>query len=434
MDINQGGSIMLTTDAFFSMNSDIILMLAIAVLVAKCMGLLFSRSNRDLTLLKINLLLIQQPWLPALVIILNFIGAYLLNNFSAVVSEHQQLYSGILKGQDILQSIFSLYLLLAEAKAIYTWLGKIALNRPVLQTLLPYLKNSLYFMGLILAVPFIIPNFLQSASLDTVISKATGILIIWTIAWIVIQIIVGFEKITLERFNQDLNDNFRARRLYTQARLFKRLAMIVVFVLATAMSAMIFDNIREIGTSILASAGLATIILGFAAQKTLGSLFAGIQIAITQPIRINDTVTLENEFGTVEEISLTYVIIRIWDLRRLIVPINYFLEKPFQNLSHSSTNLLCPIIFCADYNLPVAAVREKFLEILKASAFWDGKVANLQVTDAKEGVIQLRALASAKDSSSSWNLRCEVLEKLIGYLNEHFPESLPKMRNLVSGS
>lgn len=143
---------------------------------------------------------------------------------------------------------------------------------------------------------------------------------------------------------------------------------------------------------------------------------------------------IENELGTVEEISLSHVVLRIWDLRRLIIPINYFIEKPFQNLTRTSTNLLCPIFLYADYNLPIEPVRQEFKRILQLSAFWDGNVANLQVVEAQGNVIKIRALASAKDSGSSWDLKCEVLEKLIAYIVEHHSESLPKLRNsLVVG-
>lgn len=420
-----------TADIFFQKNSDMILVLAFAVLIAKITGIILLKLRKDYAQQsRLDLLLCTQPWVPAAFILANFLISFSLVHYEAFNSD-AQIYLWITYAQEILAAVFTLWLLLSEVKSIYSWLTHISSDKPLLQALLPYLKKNLYFLGLILALPFVIPSFLQTGTVNYYVTKITWVLIIWTIAWMVIEVIVGLENITLQRLSNNLTDNFSARRAYTQARLFKRMAMVFVFIIATALSAMMFDNIREIGTSILASAGLATVILGFAAQKTLGNLFAGIQIAVTQPIRIHDTVTIENELGVVEEISLTYAVIRIWDLRRLIIPINYFLEKPFQNLTRSSTNLLCPITFSADYNLPVARVREEFMKILKESKSWDGQIANLQVTDVKDNVLQVRALASAEDSNSSWNLRCEVLEKLIHFIVKNHPESLPKTRNTL---
>lgn len=413
--------------SFLLIEDNTLMLLAALALIARLVGFIFTKSNRIISF-KLNVLLNKQPWLSAIFIIASIIGMSFVPDVSWLANDN--IHRLIINALDILKSIASVGLFLGEARAVYGWLKDLTLQRPILKDLLPYIKNSLYVFGVILALPFLIPNFLKDPTLNLIINKMTLVLSIWVLAWLIMEFITALEKTTLLRFRQGLTSDFRARRIYTQARLFKRIAMIVVTVLALAMTLMTFDGIREVGMSILASAGLATVVLGFAAQKTLGNLFAGIQIAITQPIRINDTVTLENELGTVEEISLTYVVIRIWDLRRLIVPINYFLEKPFQNLTRTSTDLLCPIWFYADYSLPIEVVRKKFMEILTASSYWDQKVATLQVTDAQENTIKVRALASAKDSSSSWNLRCEILEKLIGFITEHYPQSLPHLRNV----
>jgi small-conductance mechanosensitive channel len=418
------------TMSFLLMKDNILILLAFLVIGAKLAGLLFfTARHHKKGPMELHVLLAKQPWIFATLILASIIAAALLTN-TALLPSDSQLYLLSINILDILRSIASVGLFLGEARAIYSWLSSITPNRPILEALLPYSKNSLYLLAMILALPFLVPDFLKNPSLDFIINKMSIVLGIWVLAWLVMQLIVALEKTTLDRFHQNLSNDFRARRIYTQARVFKRIAMFIVSILAIAMTLMAFDSIREVGMSILASAGLATVVLGFAAQKTLGNLFAGIQIAITQPIRINDTVTLENELGTVEEISLTYVVVRIWDLRRLIVPINYFLEKPFQNLTRTSTNLLCPILFFADYSLPIDTIRKKFMEILKASKFWDQQVATLQVTDVQENMIKVRALASAKDSASSWNLRCEILEKLIAFINQHYPQSLPRIRNV----
>jgi small-conductance mechanosensitive channel len=186
--------------------------------------------------------------------------------------------------------------------------------------------------------------------------------------------------------------------------------------------------VRQLGTAMIASAGVAGIVIGFAAQKSLGTLLAGFQIAMTQPIRIDDVVIVEGEWGKIEEITLTYVVVKIWDLRRLVVPITYFIEKPFQNWTRTSADILGTVFLHVDYGVPVGAVREELTRILAASPNWDHKVNVLQVTDAKERTLELRALASSSDASKSWDLRCEMREKLVAFIQDQYPESLPRLR------
>jgi small-conductance mechanosensitive channel len=186
--------------------------------------------------------------------------------------------------------------------------------------------------------------------------------------------------------------------------------------------------VRQFGTSILASAGIAGIIVGFAAQRSIATLLAGFQIAFTQPIRLDDIVIVENEFARVEDITLTYVVVRTWDLRRLVLPITYFIEQPFQNWTRTSSDILGSVFFHVDYAMPVVALREELDRILAASKYWDGRVKVLQVTDAGERTLQLRALASARDAASAWDLRCEIREKLITFVQQQYPQHLPRTR------
>jgi small-conductance mechanosensitive channel len=420
---------MISTDFLFSAKDQILLILATLVICLKLTGLFIFKRKRKEPLLSLNLFLNNQPWGTASIILLSSIVGYIVIEapYFNLTLHSELIFSNL---QDSFQSILSLVLLALEVKALYLSLNSITYNKPIIQALLPYLKSSLYFMGLALTLPFIIPHFLKTPLLEYVTSKMTIVLLIWTGAWFILQIIVGLEKITLQHYHQDLSSDFRARRAYTQARILKRIAIGFVLVLATALSVMVFENMRAIGTSILASAGLATAILGFAAQKTLGNLFSGIQIAMSQPISMNDTLLIDGELGVVEEISLTYVVVRIWDLRRLVLPVSYFLEKPFQNLTRTSTNLLCPVFFFVDYTLPIEKVREKFMEILHASLFWDKQVSILQVVEASDKTIKVRALASAADAAKSWNLKCEILEKLNAYIVANYPDSLPKVRSV----
>ena len=198
--------------------------------------------------------------------------------------------------------------------------------------------------------------------------------------------------------------------------------------IAAAAMLMTFNQVRQVGVSILASAGIVGIVIGFAAQRSLGNLIAGIQIAITQPIRLDDVVIVEGEWGRIEEITLTYVVVGIWDQRRLIVPINYFIEKPFQNWTRTTAQLLGTVYLYADYTLPVERVREELHRILEASDLWDRRTWGLVVTNTSERTVELRALMSSQDSSSAWDLRCRVREKLLEFLQKNFPESLPRTR------
>jgi small-conductance mechanosensitive channel len=232
----------------------------------------------------------------------------------------------------------------------------------------------------------------------------------------------------LSRYRLDEKDNLKARAVYTQIRVIERIVVFVVIVIAVAAILMSFDRVRQLGVSILASAGVIGLVVGLAAQKTIGSVLAGLQIAITQPIRIDDVLIVEGEWGKVEEITLTYVVVAIWDQRRLVVPITYFLEKPFQNWTRRTSQLLGTVILHADYTVPVEKVRSELLRILEGNELWDRRAAGLQVVETGERTVQLRALMSAADSSSAWELRCLVREKLLGYLQEHYPKSLPRLR------
>jgi small-conductance mechanosensitive channel len=219
-----------------------------------------------------------------------------------------------------------------------------------------------------------------------------------------------------------------ARKHLTQIRVLRRVSVTLVVIVTVAAALMTFDSVKQYGVSLIASAGAAGIVVGLAIRPLLTNLFAGIQLAITQPIRIGDAVIVENEWGWVEEITGTYVVIKIWDWRRLVVPLSYFLEKPFQNWTRQTTDLIGTVLLWVDYTVPVAPIRQKLEEISRASKLWDGQVVNLQVVDSNERAVQLRALVSARTSPEAWDLRCEVREKLILFLQQEYPGALPKQR------
>jgi small-conductance mechanosensitive channel len=282
------------------------------------------------------------------------------------------------------------------------------------------------FPAAILAI--VLPFLVFPPRVTAVIQHATVLWVIAGFSWLAVRVLYIVRDVILGRYDIDKKDNLRARRLYTQIRVIQRVVTAVVIIIAISAMLMTFAQVRKLGVSLLASAGVIGIILGLAAQKTLGNLFTGIQIAMAQPIRLDDVVIVENEWGRIEEITLTYVVVRIWDLRRLIVPITYFVESPFQNWTRISADLLGTVFIYADYRLPVQEVRDELKRVLDASPQWDKKVWNLQVTDTTDRTMQLRALMSASDSSAAWDLRCTVREKLIDFLQKNYSEFLPRVR------
>jgi len=260
------------------------------------------------------------------------------------------------------------------------------------------------------------------------IGQTIQTLIIATVGGIIFQTVSMIREIILYKYNITVKDNLGARKLYTQTKVIENIIKFFVSFLTISFMIMAFPQVRHIGVSLLASAGVMGIILGFAAQKVLGNLLAGIQIAFTQPIRIDDVVIVDNEWGNIEEITLTYVVIRIWDLRRLVVPISYFLENSFQNWTRVSAELLTYVMVYTDYTVPLDELRHQLTSILEKSVYWDKKVNVLQVTDLQDKTVQLRALMSAVDSSTAWNLQCEVREGMLTFLQKNYPQSLPKVR------
>ncbi|MDY6843443.1 MAG: mechanosensitive ion channel [Thermodesulfobacteriota bacterium] len=281
---------------------------------------------------------------------------------------------------------------------------------------------------LLIGIIIVLPMLTLSPELLNFCTQIFGIILILAVAWLLVHITFVAEDFIMSQYRIDESDNLLARRVHTQIQFFKKVIIIGIIVLALASVLMTFDRVRQLGTSILASAGIIGIIIGFSAQRSIATLMAGLQIAITQPIRIDDVVIVENEWGRVEEITLTYVVIRIWDQRRLILPITYFIEKSFQNWTRLSAELLGTVFLYVDYTVPVEAVREELTRILEGSSLWDRRVNVLQVTNSTDRTMELRALMSASDASNAWSLRCEVREKLIEFVQKHYPDNLPKLR------
>ena len=250
------------------------------------------------------------------------------------------------------------------------------------------------------------------------------------IGWISIRIVDMSAARYLQNF-RDVTENFIARKHVTQVRVFKRVTDTIIVIITISTALMTFDSVKQYGVSLFASAGAAGIIVGLAARPLLSNLIAGVQIAITQPIRIEDAVIIENEWGWVEDIASTYVVIRLWDWRRMVVPLSYFIEKPFQNWTRDTASLIGVIALHVDYRADVPRIRRWLEEAVKETKLWDGAVVNLQVIDADSRTIELRALVSARNAPQSWDLRCEMREKLIAFIRDEMPEALPRERAIL---
>ncbi|KQU88707.1 mechanosensitive ion channel protein MscS [Variovorax sp. Root318D1] len=255
-----------------------------------------------------------------------------------------------------------------------------------------------------------------------------GLLLIGATTWLLVKAINGFADGVLAQHPHDIEDNLHARRVLTQTRVLARTAITMVLVAGGAMMLMTFPGARQVGASLLASAGVIGIVAGLAAKPVFSNLIAGLQIALAQPIRMDDVLVVEGEWGRVEEITGTFVVVRIWDDRRLILPLSYFIEKPFQNWTRKSSQLLGAVFVYVDYGMPVAPLRAEVERIVKGAPEWDGRFFNLQVTDATERTMQIRVLCTAGNSSLAFDLRCKVREGLIDFMQREYPQFLPKMR------
>jgi small-conductance mechanosensitive channel len=258
--------------------------------------------------------------------------------------------------------------------------------------------------------------------------RVLGVLIVLATAFLVVRVTYVIDDLVLERYPLDGPDNLRARQVHTQIQVLRRVTAAVVTVLAVAIALLSFPEVRAAGAGLLASAGLIGIVAGVAAKPAATNVVAGLQIAISQPIRVDDVVVVQGHWGRVEQIALTYVVVRVWDLRRLVLPISYFIENPFENWTRQNADILGWVHLEVDYRAPVEQIRQQLHRILRESADWDGNTWNLQVTSLGTETVQLRALMSARDSSAAWNLECEVREKLIAFLQAEHPEALPRLR------
>lgn len=280
----------------------------------------------------------------------------------------------------------------------------------------------------------VIRRSIEHPNIRAVTDRVAPIVLVFAVAILAYRITGIFFIALRRRFDTSQPDNANARRVTTQIIVLERVVGFVIVVLAVAIGLVTIPGVRQWGASILASAGVIGLLVGFAAQQTIANVLAGIQIAITQPLRIGDSVVIDGEWGNVEEITLTYIVIRIWDKRRLVVPISYLLQKPFQNWTRNSASIIGVVFLYADYTVDIDALRVEQTRTLAASELWDGEVDTIQVTQTTERTIELRSLLSARNASDAWELRCALRERLVAFLATKQPNALPRERMRLQGT
>ena len=340
---------------------------------------------------------------------------------------------------DPVVALFILAIAVLFALAIHRWARKlvrraVAGRYPFVFSVLTQTrgltKAALLILAMMVAVP-VAPFPPETAAL---LARMMAVAVIGLIGWAAIVALHIAADLYLRRFRLDIDDNLLARKHNTQVRVLARTVDVLLIMLTLSAALMTFPAVRQYGVSLFASAGVAGIVAGLAARPVLSNLMAGVQLAMTQPIRLYDAVIVENEYGTIEEITSTYVVVKLWDLRRMIVPLTYFIEKPFQNWTRENSSLIGNVMMYLDYRAPVGIIRQKFRDIVKESKLWDGQTAALQITDFKEGTMELRLLMSARSSGAAFDLRCEVREKLIDFIQHEHPEALPHSRQVAAKS
>nr|WP_284701363.1 mechanosensitive ion channel domain-containing protein [Rhodoplanes tepidamans] len=305
--------------------------------------------------------------------------------------------------------------------------------RPFVLTLLARSRGPSRLATVIFVVALLLPAMPFDSTAADIAVKLLGVVFVMLLGWIALIAVDLGAAFYMRGYRSEMPHDLLARKHLTQVRILKRVATILVVVVTAAAALMNFETVRQYGVSLFASAGAAGLVVGLAARPLFSNLIAGVQLAITQPIRLGDAVIVENEWGEIEEITSTYVVVRIWDLRRLIVPLTYFIEKPFQNWTRENPALFGAVMLYVDYAVPVDRLRARLEDIARGSPLWDGRVCGLQVTDTTERTMELRALVSARTAGEAFDLRCEVREKMIGFLREQHPEGLPHVRAAVAG-
>jgi small-conductance mechanosensitive channel len=315
------------------------------------------------------------------------------------------------------------------------WIAFVVLTRlagrsasQVDDSLLTHARTPSRALFCVMAVLLVLPVLGLAASAQETLQRILTVALTGSVGWLAVRLTGVLHDVVEAKYDLKAATDVRARQTVTRVAILRRSLVALIAVVTLCLILMSIPSIRQIGVTLFASAGVAGLVAGLAARPAISNLIAGIQLAVTEPIRLEDSVIVEGEFGNVEEIRTTYVVVRLWDLRRMIVPLSYFIEKPFQNWTRATTDLLATVMLYVDYTVPVADIREELQRVVTTTDLWDGKVCNLQVTNCTESTVELRALLSASDAGRAWDLRCFVREQLIAYLKREHAEALPRAR------
>ncbi|MBA2710301.1 MAG: mechanosensitive ion channel [Tatlockia sp.] len=359
-----------------------------------------------------------------------FYHYYLISHFEFQYLDSLSLAEGLIYETILAVAFFWLINQIIKEATNYFTVSAFATSHHIINILVSSLAKIARAIGFIVIFNQLIQNLNLPAEFRYLLSKGTSVLLIGASGWILYQLINSTEQILLHHYAAKTQNSFAARKMKTQLLILKRIALTLTMILVSGSMLLLFDSVKALGTSVLTTAGFLGLVITFTAQKTLSGVFSGLEIALTQPIKIGDAIIIENEFGIVEEINFRNVVIKLWDWRRLIVPTNFFLEKTFQNWSREETNnLIGTVNLYADYTLPLPELRAELKRILSESSLWDKNVNQIQVSDLQDKVMQLRILASADSPSKAWDLSCEVREKLIAYIAKNYPQCLPVTRS-----
>jgi small-conductance mechanosensitive channel len=326
-------------------------------------------------------------------------------------------------------ALITLVVLSLVAPGVTFLLTRIAKPFSFARDLLERIKPPLHFLIPLIGLQIVWRSAPETLRFAGAVNHLITLAIIAVVIWFGLRFVDAGRQVIFKRHPIQVSDNRTARKIHTQTQVLVHTLSFFVILFGVAAMLMTFPGAKQIGASLLASAGLAGLAVGFAAKPVLANLIAGLQIAITQPLSLDDVVIVENEWGRIEEITSTYVVIKIWDERRLIVPLQYFIENPFQNWTRESTQLLGSLFLWVDYAMPLDPLRSELERLCtQVPELWDGRVSNIQVTDTSDKAIQLRILVSSSNASNSWDLRCLLREKLVQFIATNHPDYLPQLR------
>ena len=325
----------------------------------------------------------------------------------------------------------------AMAAAVASWgvhragaavLQRLTRGMPVTSTVVRFIRSAARWWLLFVALQIVWQGAPNDMRWIEGIRHINSVLLLLSLTWVALRAVAGVAQGVIDQHPLNVVDNLQARRIHTQTRVLSRTVMVLIGLAGVALMLMTFPGARQFGTSLLASAGVVGLVAGMAAQPVFGNLIAGLQLALAQPIRIDDVLIVEGEWGRVEAITGTYVVLAIWDQRRLIIPLRWFIENPFQNWTRTNSEIIGTVFLWVDYRLPLEPLRAEARRLCEAAPEWDGRLCKLQVTDTSEKSMQLRLLATAADSGRAWDLRCFLREGLIAFIAREYPQYLPVTR------